>query len=330
MKQLQLLIPDLFPPQDIATEVCAGLHLPALEKLLARGKASTLPAEILEDRLCAAFGAQSVAPIRAVSDGLEVGEHYWLCADPVSLHLQSAQMLLLPDVAPSGEDATALCNILNEHFAGTGLYFFAPHPQRWYVQVIAEPRMTNAPLRQVAWRDAKFHPPQGEDAMHWQRILTEVQMLLHGHPLNLARAARGELLINSLWLWGGGRAIPLAPAFDAVGGDDSLVGAFTRAAGMQQIESLQALLDGQYANGLWVCNAAGEALQRGDLYAWREAVQQVERQFAQPLLQALQGGRLQRLTLDVMREHDTRRFVLTRSAAWKLWRGAKPLVRYAV
>ena len=330
MNHLHLLIPDLIPPQDIAAEVCGGLCLLALEKLLARGKASTLPAEILEDRLCAAFGAQSIAPVRAAADGLEVGDSYWLCADPVSLQLQSAQMLLLPDVAPSGEDAAALCFSLNEHFAGTGLQFFAPHPRRWYAQVDVEPQMTTSPLRQVAWRDAKFHAPQGVDAMHWQRIITEAQMLLHGHPLNQARAARGELIINSLWLWGGGRAVTLAPAFDAVGGDDDLVGAFTRAAGVQQVESVQAMLDGKSENGLWVCNAAGEALQRGDLYAWREAVQQVEQQYAQPLLQALQAGRLQRLTLDVLRESDTRRFVLTRGAAWKLWLGARPLARYAV
>ncbi|MBU1425047.1 MAG: hypothetical protein KKH12_11195 [Gammaproteobacteria bacterium] len=330
MKLLHLIIPDLIPPQDIAAEVCAGLHLPALEKLLARGKASALPAEILEDRLCDAFGVQSVAPVRAAADGLEVGGRFWMCADPVNLHLQGAQMLLFPQATASMEEASGLCDCLNEHFAGTGLQFFAPHPQRWYVQVEAEPQLTNAPLRQVAWRDARYHPLQGDDAMHWQRILTEVQMLLHGHALNLLRAARGESIINSLWLWGGGRAAPSAPAFDAVGGDDGLIGAFTRAAGMQQIESLQVMLDGQDAKGLWVCDAAGEALQRGDLYAWREAVLHIERQYAQPLLQALQAGKLQRLSLDVLREHDMRHVELTSGAAWKLWLGAKPLLRYAV
>ncbi len=330
MNHLHLLIPGLIPPQDIATEVCAGLRLPALEKLLARGKVSTLPAETLEDRLCAAFGVQSVAPVRAVADGMTVGGDYWLCADPVSLQVQSAQMLLLPDVAPGSEDAAALCISLNEHFAGAGMLFFAPHPRRWYVQVETEPQMTNTPLRQVAWRDAKSHPPQGVDALHWQRIITEVQMLLHAHPLNQARAIRGELIVNSLWLWGGGRAVALAPVFDAVGGDDDLAGAFGRAAGMSQIESLSAMLDGQSENGLWIFNAAGEALQRGDLYAWREALQQFEQEYAQPLLQALKAGRLHRLTLDVLRENDMRRFVLSRGDAWKLWIGAQPLARYAI
>jgi hypothetical protein len=99
---------------------------------------------------------------------------------------------------------------------------------------------------------------------------------------------------------------------------------------MQPAESLQVMLDGQSENALWVCNAPGAALQRGDLYAWREAVQQVEQQYAQPLLKALQAGQLQRLTLEVLRENGSQRFELTRGAAWKLWRGARPLARYAV
>jgi hypothetical protein len=330
MNHLHLLIPDLFPPQDIAAEVCAGLHLSALEKLLARGNVSTLPAETLDASVCAAFGVSAVAPVRAAADGSQVGAAYWLCADPVSLQLNRSQVLLLPDVMPSSEEAAALCASLNEHFAGMGLHFSAPHPQRWYVQVDAEPQMTTTPLRQVVWQDAKVHSPQGVDAMHWQRIATEVQMLLHAHPLNQARAERGELPINSLWFWGGGRAMPLAPAFDAVGGDCDLVGAFVRAADMQPVESLQAMLDGQCANGLWVCIAPGEALQRGDLCAWREAVQQVEQQYAQPLLKALQAGQLQRLTLEVLREDAAHRVELTRGAAWKLWRSARPLAWYAV
>jgi hypothetical protein len=56
----------------------------------------------------------------------------------------------------------------------------------------------------------------------------------------------------------------------------------------------------------------------------------VELLYAQPLLKALKAGRLQQLTLDVMREDALHRFELTRNAAWKLWRGSRPLARYAV
>jgi hypothetical protein len=35
--------------------------------------------------------------------------------------------------------------------------------------------------------------------------MNEAQMLLHTHPLNDEREARGQLRVGSLWWWGGGR-----------------------------------------------------------------------------------------------------------------------------
>ena len=195
----------------------------------------------------------------------------------------------------------------------------------------AEPQITTSPLQQVAWCDAKLHQPQGADALRWQRIVTEVQMLLYAHPLNQAREARGELLVNSLWLWGGGRATPLAKAFDAVGGDSGLADAFAQVAGVPQIESLQEMLDGQFENGLWVCDAPSEALQRGDLYAWRESVQQFEATVCTALAEGLAGRPVAALfDWRCCARMIRNRFEFTRGDAWKLWRGVRPLARYAV
>lgn len=330
MKHLSLVIPDLFPPQEFASEACAGLQLPALQKFLARGNVSTSSVGTLEDWLCIVFGAQSIAPVRAAADGLDSGNGYWLCADPVHLELQRAQMLLRPDVSPSQDEASAICTSLNEHFAGMGLHFSAPHPQRWYLHLETEPQMTTSLLSQVAWRDAKFHQPQGADALRWQRLLTEMQMLLHLHPLNQARVARGELMIGSLWLWGGGKAALLKKVFDVAGGDNGLVGEFAKEAGVMFIQSFLAMLDMECERSLWICDTPGDAMRRGDLYAWRETVQRLELEYAQPLLKALIEGGLQRLTLVVLREGCSQSFELTRGNIWKLWRPARSLAHYAV
>ncbi|MFZ1417282.1 MAG: hypothetical protein WAS93_02930 [Burkholderiaceae bacterium] len=42
--------------------------------------------------------------------------------------------------------------------------------------------------------------PNGSDLKRWQKLLTELQMLLHAHPVNATRAQRGARPINSLWL----------------------------------------------------------------------------------------------------------------------------------
>jgi hypothetical protein len=46
--------------------------------------------------------------------------------------------------------------------------------------------------------------PGGGDSAQLRRLMTEMQMLLHEHPLNLARERRGEPAINGVWPWGAG------------------------------------------------------------------------------------------------------------------------------
>ena len=70
---IQLVIPDLFMPQDLAAEAYAGLRLPALEKLLARAQPEALDADTIEDWMCADFEIKdsAIAPITLRADGAE-------------------------------------------------------------------------------------------------------------------------------------------------------------------------------------------------------------------------------------------------------------------
>jgi hypothetical protein len=45
-----------------------------------------------------------------------------------------------------------------------------------------------------------------------RRWLNEIQMLLHEHPVNVAREERGEPPLNGIWLWGGGKPPALGAA----------------------------------------------------------------------------------------------------------------------
>jgi hypothetical protein len=51
--------------------------------------------------------------------------------------------------------------------------------------------------------------PSGADAASLQRLVAEMEMWLHEHPVNRARARVRQRSINALWLWGGGP--PLTP-----------------------------------------------------------------------------------------------------------------------
>ncbi|MBY0574974.1 MAG: hypothetical protein K2P67_00010 [Gallionellaceae bacterium] len=360
MKNVHLVITDLFLPKDIVSEVCADLHLPALEKMLARG-ASTKPLVLssvegsartgeggsLENLLCELFGVPCqtsvpIAPISAAFDGL--GEGCWLRADPVHLRLQREQLVLLPDVAISADEAAQMCASLNLHFAGQGMEFFAPHPQRWYLKLDRVPNIETVPLSQVAGRNVHGLLPKGGEAMRWHQSFNEIQMLLFAHPVNEAREARGELPVNSVWLWGGGCTENLLPqkAYDCASSDEVLAEMFAAAAGIpfagwpeQWNGSLTLALsqrerefssDGRQ---LLVWSGLRAALQRGDLAAWRDALQGFETGYAQPLWQALRSGRIAQLQTDILGGDGGRRVSLTRGDAWACWRRTKPLEKYS-
>ncbi len=57
-------------------------------------------------------------------------------------------------------------------------------------------------------RPDEFMPKQGGDknARDHHRLLSEVQMALHEHEININRIEAGQREVNSLWIWGGGTA----------------------------------------------------------------------------------------------------------------------------
>ncbi len=332
---VHLVVPDLFLPGAAAAEAYAGLRTPGLGKILARARAAPLPVASLQDWLCAAFGVenQNVAPIPLQGDGVDAGTAYWLRADPVHLMLRGNELLVRPVTALDPEEAGTLCDSLNRHFAEDGLHFVAPVPQRWYLRLERAPDISMRPVAQVVGGDMHAHLPQGREALQWHRLLNEIQMLLSDHAVNQAREARGDWLINSIWLWGGGHAPDrLARPFDRVYADNALAAAFATVAGITVAplpdDAAQCLASGT-GEMLMVWDGPGHAWQHGDIGAWRDSVEHFDRHYAAPLLQALRGGRIDGITLDVLLAQGSRRFVLTRAMAWQFWRLSRPLASFA-
>lgn len=48
--------------------------------------------------------------------------------------------------------------------------------------------------------------PPAETAAETLNLISEIEMTLHGQPVNAERLARGQPPVNSLWVWGGGQA----------------------------------------------------------------------------------------------------------------------------
>ena len=167
MKQVHIVIPDLFLPPQLASYAYGDLYLPATQKLLARAQISPLTADSLEAWLCERFDVENmaIAPLSLQADGITAGDSYWLRADPVGISLQREQMVLQADITLTVEESALLCASLNAHFGPDGLRFIAPHPQRWYLQLEKPPGISTYALPQVVGSNMHKFLPYGEEAL---------------------------------------------------------------------------------------------------------------------------------------------------------------------
>ncbi|MFO7543337.1 MAG: hypothetical protein R6W97_11120 [Thiobacillus sp.] len=324
------LIPHLFPPARLLEAASPGLHLPALASLLARGTRIDQAAEGVEAALCESLGIARqqdwpLAPITLEADGQPAGDRYWLRADPVHLRVMRDRIVLTDSRALNvpAEEADALADAIGQHF-GDSLRPLPAHPQRWYVSFPQPPRLRTTLLSEATGRDIDSLLPQGEDARHFRSLLNELQMLLFEHPVNQAREARGELPVNSLWLWGGGGKpavpTPRLPLF-AHDPEARALAAFCQA----QCAPLPARLERDLlkTEGVVLLDQLSPAGLCGDAYGWREAIRAMETDWFAPLLNAL--GAIHPSGLRVFDPTSGKALHLKRGDAWKIWRRPRSL-----
>ncbi|RAP57854.1 phosphoglycerate mutase [Oleiagrimonas sp. MCCC 1A03011] len=132
----------------------------------------------------------------------------WLCADPafVQPDMTGARMLACGTLDLTAEEAESLARPLRPLFGDRGFLLELTTPSRWHLHMPrdAQPPAFAAPDR-VLGDDLLTYLPQDARHASWRELFNEAQILLHQHPLNAERRARGQMPVNCLWLWGGGR-----------------------------------------------------------------------------------------------------------------------------
>jgi hypothetical protein len=255
-----------------------------------------------------------LAPLTARAAGLEAGEGYWLRLEPVHLDVGMHGLFLRAGLDLDRTEAATLHALVAPILADSGLESFSGPDGVVHVRSSATPDLSTVPLDQVEGRQPMYFLPTGSDAPAWNRMLHEIQMVLHDHPLNLGRMAAGKLPVNSLWPWGGGRLVPHHTQMDAVYGESPLLCQLAAALGIPVhacppglpgvqvpgIERALVLLDGQ--RGAWDS--------RDMLFqAW-------ERDWLAPLVKALRLGRLGSAQLTLLGQETVSRTL----APWDMWR----------
>ena len=152
-------------------------------------------------------------PAAALTRLLDAGEDdarrgAWLRVDPAHIRpdINGARLLGIGrTVGLDQDDVDALLPALRPLFGDLGFQLDAPQPTRWYLRLAREAKLPTFASPDDALGDDVFdHAPEGPDARRWRVLVNEVQVVLHNHPHNAARAASGRVAINALWFWGGG------------------------------------------------------------------------------------------------------------------------------
>lgn len=326
--QLTLLIPDLLPAQG--TEHIARGQAPLLRRLLARGNTHFFPAIAAEHWLCQAFEVEQrqdwpAAPLTALLDGLPAESGHWLRADPIHLQLHRDRMAVLapPALELTQDEAAALCQTLNSHFAGEGLRIEAARPLRWYIAGAEAPGLLLPPPSQVAGRAL----PREALPAPWHRRLTEIQMLLHEHPVNLARESRGAPPVNSLLLWGHGQRLAVPGRhYSHVWSSDALAVALAVQSGVECADT-PASVSAWLATG-HTTPGSHHLVQLDDTHlgaryggpeGWISALERLERDWFAPLWSLL-GGRLKMIDLVTPGDDCCLRIDITAAHKLRFWR----------
>jgi hypothetical protein len=331
-RELSLVVPgllDTFAGLDLG-EAAAGLaRLVSLRRLLSRSDVSPVPVTGFEESLCWLFGIPReadrdlpLAALTRLADSGAPAEGFWLRADPVHLRADPSRLILFDGAALSidAAEAAALTASFNAFYAGQGWRLEAPHPQRGYLQLPGPAAIRTAPPSVVRAHHIDPFLPQGAEAPFWHRVMNEVQMLFHAHPVNRARETAGRPAINSLWFWGGG-VCPAAPtvAWTRVQGDEPLGRGLAALCGVPFETGVEGAgaLPGPPGEQLIIQDGLAEPVAYGDVEAWMRELARMDETWFVPLARALRRGEIAALSLYPC---NGRRYRVSRNGLRRFWR----------
>ena len=222
-----LILPFASATSEAALHTLGTLQLPYLEALLARLQAQPLDTDDeytlsppheralaqalgwpLQDGLLpwAAQAAQQAGLTPAAGSG-------WALISPTHWHVGTEQFSLVNPAELQLDEAASrqAFEAVQPLFEDDGIRLHWLSPLQWLAQHESLATLPTASLDRVIGRNVDLWLGPPEAARRLRRLQAEVQMLLHGHPLNDAREAQGLPPLNSFWLSGTG-ATPQALA----------------------------------------------------------------------------------------------------------------------
>jgi hypothetical protein len=214
MREIAVVLSDLYLPRSAdAPSVAVPAALPGLEEAARFGQKrridggwrAWLARWMGRDDLARAAPAAVAAAVspRASGEGsVWMANPLHLIAGLTNVHLDYRGLLRLPaqDLASLAQDFTKTFGEAEFHLEPLASGPFLLRSSRSLNVTTTEPS-------RVLAHELEPSLPNGPDAPVLKRLGAELEMWLHGHPVNEGRRSRGELSVSTLWCWGGGAAL---------------------------------------------------------------------------------------------------------------------------
>lgn len=216
--QLTLIVPGMLTA--LRSEFERTGELPKLPGLTALLRFADLVQLWSPDELpCARLDAWQTALLRALGDhdcqsGLASAALHWLgeglplragtCLHLEPVHLAAGlDRLHLAELDIDAQERAQLADSLRVPLTSAGFELHTTASGRWYAWTPSTlEAMTYSP--RSPFRNRVYDiMPSGADGARLRRLMTEIQMLWHAHPVNAPRERRGAAAVNGLWCWGG-------------------------------------------------------------------------------------------------------------------------------
>jgi len=164
-------------------------------------------AQVLKE-LGLAYPEQGLAALRMWGQTGDRPTNWIAAADPVYLEPRLDHLVLhaLRSAGVRSAEMRVLIDHLQTTLAGGKKYGFMRLGSYGYLSATSPIATARVPAYVVDSRKPDDFLPSGEGTAEHRNLLSEIEMALHEHEVNLNREANGHLPVNSLWLWGGGTA----------------------------------------------------------------------------------------------------------------------------
>lgn len=327
LKTLALIVPHLNPLLEGGSSDGVS-RWPNLARLAGRGsiaqrvldtKLEPLHSSVIESvgLRDASDSYPSAAVIRTGASG-ERASGFWLRAQPIHFAAgldRLTTVVLRGDSRMSESERALLEPIFTEHLQSSGLELHHACNDEWLLRSDVSLQLQTVSPEFAAANPRAEILPRGRDAGNLRRLMTEMQMLLHEHPVNARRQARGLPVINAIWIHGEGMLSDTASASlpEAWGEDFYLRGIYRlhdKSVRATPID-VPTMLSQMQRESVAVIDASDPDV--------------LETQWLAPLTRALRGGAIAKLTLML----DEWQVTADRAAMFKLWRRERPPMEWS-